>query len=145
MHFFGWCFVLFSYTFIHSFIYSFTFLFFLCPIAQTHVYATIQIGLAMVAISTLVISGIVSYTALCVTAWGYGLAFGCYRYTLKMLALERVRAKHFTKAWGKCAYLYLTHLQNPNHLPHCTTLIEAFFPSTAHNLTLVGNVFKIRS
>lgn len=63
-----------------------------------------QIGLAMVAVSTLVISGIVSYTALCVTAWGYGLALGCYRYTLKMLALERVRAKHFTKAWGKYKY-----------------------------------------
>lgn len=62
---------------------------------------TTQIGLAIVAVSTLVISGIVSYTALCVTAWGYGLALGCYRYTLKMLALERVRAKHFTKAWGK--------------------------------------------
>lgn len=66
-----------------------------------------QIGLAMVAVSTLVISGIVSYTALCVTAWGYGLALGCYRYTLKMLALERVRAKHFTKAWGK--YKYTQH------------------------------------
>lgn len=64
-----------------------------------------QIGLAMVAVSTLVISGIVGYSALCVTAWGYGLALGCYRYTLKMLALERVRAKHFTKAWGK----YPTH------------------------------------
>lgn len=65
-----------------------------------------QIGLALVAVCTLVISGIVGYTALCVTAWGYGLALGCYRYTLKMLALERVRAKHFTKAWGKYTYMY---------------------------------------
>lgn len=63
-----------------------------------------QIGLALVAISTLVISGIAGYTALCVSAWGYGVALGCYRYTLKMLALERVRAKHFTKAWGKCKH-----------------------------------------
>lgn len=69
-----------------------------------HKTTTTQIGLAMVAVSTLVISWIVSYTALCVTAWGYGLALGCYRYTLKMLALERVRAKHFTKAWGKYKY-----------------------------------------
>lgn len=66
-----------------------------------------QIGLALVAISTLVISGIAGYTALCVTAWGYGVALGCYRYTLKMLALERVRAKHFTKAWGKCKHSIL--------------------------------------
>ncbi|XP_031623034.1 monocarboxylate transporter 1-like [Contarinia nasturtii] len=64
-----------------------------------------QMGLALVAISTLVISGIAGYTSLCVASWGYGVALGCYRYTLKMLALERVRAKHFTKAWGfiRCA------------------------------------------
>lgn len=61
----------------------------------------VQIGLAMVAISTLFVSGIVGYTGLCISAWSYGLALGCYRYTLKMFALERVRAKHFTKAWGK--------------------------------------------
>lgn len=61
----------------------------------------VQIGLAMVAISMLFVSGIVGYTGLCISAWSYGLALGCYRYTLKMFALERVRAKHFTKAWGK--------------------------------------------
>lgn len=103
MH-FAFCslsFAYFSFCFIfkHSLKYSFTF----CLSITHTIFTNIQIGLAMVAVSTLVISGIVSYTALCVTAWGYGLAFGCYRYTLKMLALERVRAKHFTKAWGKCA------------------------------------------
>lgn len=77
------------------------------PLSFSPLLQQTQIGLAMVAVSTLVISGIVSYTALCVTAWGYGLALGCYRYTLKMLALERVRAKHFTKAWGK--YKYTQH------------------------------------
>lgn len=102
LSFFWHCFVLF---YFHSFIHSFIHSHFAVPLlyysfTHTHIFIT-QIGLAMVAVSTLVISGIVSYTALCVTAWGYGLAFGCYRYTLKMLALERVRAKHFTKAWGK--------------------------------------------
>lgn len=58
----------------------------------------------MIAVSTLIISGITGYTGLCISAWTYGLALGCYRYTLKMLALERVRAKHFTKAWGKLKY-----------------------------------------
>lgn len=126
------CAIVLYHFFIHSLIHVSLFY---CPYTHT------QIGLAMVAVSTLVISGIVSYTALCVTAWGYGLAFGCYRYTLKMLALERVRAKHFTKAWGKAAFThththihssYLIHLQNPKHLPYCTIIIiEAFFSSTA--------------
>lgn len=37
---------------------------------------------------------------MCLLAWTYGLGLGSFRYSLKMLALERIRAKHFTKAWG---------------------------------------------
>lgn len=57
--------------------------------------------MTLVAISTLVISAVTGYRSLCILAWGYGLGLGGYRYSLKMFALERVRAKHFTKAWGK--------------------------------------------
>lgn len=60
----------------------------------------VQIGLVMIAVSTLIISGSVGYRSLCMLAWAYGLGLGSYRYALKMLALERVRAKYFTKAWG---------------------------------------------
>lgn len=37
---------------------------------------------------------------MCLLAWTYGLGLGSFRYSFKMLALERIRAKHFTKAWG---------------------------------------------
>lgn len=40
------------------------------------------------------------YRHLCLLAWTYGLGLGSFRYSMKMLALERIRAKHFTKAWG---------------------------------------------
>lgn len=60
-----------------------------------------QVSVTLLAISTLVISTVTGYRSLCISAWGYGLGLGGYRYSLKMLALERVRAKHFTKAWGK--------------------------------------------
>lgn len=40
------------------------------------------------------------YRNLCLLAWTYGLGLGSFRYSIKMLALERIRAKHFTKAWG---------------------------------------------
>lgn len=60
---------------------------------------------------------------LCVAAWGYGVAFGSYRYTLKMLALERVRAKHFTKAWGKCKQTRNTHQCTPYAILLCVCVL----------------------
>ncbi|KAJ6645744.1 Monocarboxylate transporter 2 [Pseudolycoriella hygida] len=59
-----------------------------------------QVSITLIAISTLIISAVTGYRSLCILAWGYGLGLGGYRYSLKMFALERVRAKHFTKAWG---------------------------------------------
>lgn len=55
----------------------------------------------LVAISTLVLSAVTGYRSLCIVAWTYGLGLGGYRYTMKMFTLERVKGKHFTKAWGK--------------------------------------------
>ncbi|XP_055684488.1 monocarboxylate transporter 12 [Lutzomyia longipalpis] len=56
--------------------------------------------LTLAAISILILSAVSGYRSLCLLAWTYGLGLGGYRYTLKMLTLERVRAKHFTKSWG---------------------------------------------
>lgn len=53
------------------------------------------------AISMLVLSTVGEHHYFCLVAWIYGLSLGAYRYTFKMLALERIRGKHFTKAWGK--------------------------------------------
>lgn len=54
----------------------------------------------MVSLSLLVLSAVADYRGLCFSAWAYGLGLGGYRYTLKMLAIERIRGKYFSKAWG---------------------------------------------
>lgn len=48
--------------------------------------------------ATSIVSG---YRTICILAWMYGFGMGAYRYSLKMFALERVRARYFTRAWGK--------------------------------------------
>uniref|UniRef100_A0A182WH16 Major facilitator superfamily (MFS) profile domain-containing protein n=1 Tax=Anopheles minimus TaxID=112268 RepID=A0A182WH16_9DIPT len=54
----------------------------------------------LVSVSLLVLSAVADYRGLCFSAWAYGLGLGGYRYTLKMLAIERIRGKYFSKAWG---------------------------------------------
>lgn len=61
------------------------------------------------AVSTLIISGVTGYRNLCLLGWSYGLGLGGYRYALKMLALERIRPKYFTKAWGNQILLLPTY------------------------------------
>ena len=66
----------------------------------------------MVSISILILSMLSSnYHSLCVITWIYGLGLGGYRYSLKMLALERVRGKFFSKAWGELIILFQLILQ----------------------------------
>ena len=60
-----------------------------------------QISVILISLSTLVLSAVSGYRGLCVIAWVYGVGLGGYRYSLKMLALERFRGKYFTKAWGE--------------------------------------------
>lgn len=59
------------------------------------------------AISMLVLSGVSEHHYFCLVAWTYGLSLGGYKYSLKMLSLERIRGKYFTKAWGK--YCFILH------------------------------------
>ncbi|XP_062705982.1 monocarboxylate transporter 12 isoform X2 [Aedes albopictus] len=54
----------------------------------------------LISLSLLVLSAVADYRGLCFSAWAYGLGLGGYRYTLKMLAIERIRGKYFSKAWG---------------------------------------------
>lgn len=54
----------------------------------------------LISLSLLVLSAVADYRGLCFSAWAYGLGLGGYRYTLKMLAIERIRGKYFSKSWG---------------------------------------------
>lgn len=40
------------------------------------------------------------YKGLCILSWLYGIGLGGFQYSLKILALERIKLKHFSKAWG---------------------------------------------
>ncbi|CAD7079779.1 unnamed protein product [Hermetia illucens] len=59
-----------------------------------------QISIVITSLSTLILSAVFGFRNLCILSWTYGIGLGGFRYTLKMLALERVRTKYFTKAWG---------------------------------------------
>ncbi|XP_055920964.1 monocarboxylate transporter 10 [Eupeodes corollae] len=73
-----------------------------CRINNTLISVQIvsQASLLAVAVSILFLSFVLGFRPLCVLCWIYGIGFGGFRYSLKMLALQRVKAKYFTKAWG---------------------------------------------
>lgn len=93
-----------------------------------------QACVILIAISMLVLSAVTSYRNLCLTAWAYGLGLGGYRYSLKMLALERIRGKHFSKAWGNKFYINTKYFRiNMNDGILCITNSIIY-----HNYTLIG-------
>ncbi|KAM7353347.1 uncharacterized protein ACRADG_005441 [Cochliomyia hominivorax] len=58
-----------------------------------------QVFLAAVALSILFMSFVMGYKGLCILSGIYGVGFGGFRFSLKMLALERVKVK-FSKTWS---------------------------------------------
>lgn len=52
-------------------------------------------------ISMLALSSVEGYHGYVLFAWMYGLCLGGYLYSMKMLTMERVRGRHFTRVWGK--------------------------------------------
>lgn len=51
-------------------------------------------------ISLLALSAVQGYHGYVLFAWLYGICLGGFTYSLKMFTLERIRSRHFTKAWG---------------------------------------------
>ncbi|XP_030383874.1 monocarboxylate transporter 7 [Scaptodrosophila lebanonensis] len=59
-----------------------------------------QLFISIVALAILFLSFVMGYTGLCILSWIYGIGLGGFQYSLKILALERIKLKHFSKAWG---------------------------------------------
>ncbi|XP_028898653.1 uncharacterized protein LOC105216139 [Zeugodacus cucurbitae] len=59
-----------------------------------------QVFIALIAISILSLSFVVSFRWFCILGWMYGIGFGGFRYAFKILTLDRVKVKQFSKAWG---------------------------------------------
>lgn len=51
-------------------------------------------------ISLLALSAVQGYHGYVLFVWLYGICLGGYSYSLKMFTLERIRARHYTKAWS---------------------------------------------
>lgn len=49
----------------------------------------------------LALSSVEGYHGYVLFAWMYGLCLGGFLYSMKMLTMERVRGRHFTKVWGE--------------------------------------------
>lgn len=64
-------------------------------------FSTSQVFIALVAISILSLSFVVSFRWFCILGWMYGIGFGGFRYAFKILTLDRVKVKQFSKAWGE--------------------------------------------
>ncbi|XP_073827361.1 uncharacterized protein [Musca autumnalis] len=58
-----------------------------------------QVFLAAVALSILFMSFLMGYKSLCILSGIYGVGFGGFRFSLKMLVLEKVKLK-FSKTWS---------------------------------------------
>ncbi|XP_037884068.1 monocarboxylate transporter 2 isoform X1 [Glossina fuscipes] len=58
-----------------------------------------QFFIASVALSILFMSFVMGYRSLCILSGLYGVGFGGFRFSFKMLALERIKMK-FSKTWG---------------------------------------------
>ncbi|XP_036328523.1 uncharacterized protein LOC118740892 [Rhagoletis pomonella] len=59
-----------------------------------------QVFIALIAISILSLSFVVSFRWFCILGWMYGIGFGGFRYAFKILALDRIKVKQFSKAWS---------------------------------------------
>lgn len=51
-------------------------------------------------ISLLALSAVQGYHGYVLFVWLYGICLGGYNYSLKMFTLERIRARHYSKAWS---------------------------------------------
>ncbi|XP_049817094.1 monocarboxylate transporter 2-like [Aethina tumida] len=68
-----------------------------CLISRQYLCQAAMVGIG---ISLLAMSAVQGYHGYVLFVWLYGICLGGFTYSLKMFALERVRGRHFTKAWS---------------------------------------------
>ncbi|XP_017775060.1 PREDICTED: monocarboxylate transporter 2-like [Nicrophorus vespilloides] len=59
-----------------------------------------QAALVGIGLSLLALSAVQGYHGYVLFVWLYGVCLGGYNYSIKMYTLERIRARHYTKAWS---------------------------------------------
>ncbi|XP_046969523.1 monocarboxylate transporter 3-like isoform X2 [Vanessa tameamea] len=68
-----------------------------CLVSKQYLCQTAMLGIG---ISMLALSSVEGYHGYVLFAWMYGLCLGGFLYSMKMLTMERVRGRHFTKVWS---------------------------------------------
>ncbi|GJQ80008.1 hypothetical protein Trydic_g9481 [Trypoxylus dichotomus] len=68
-----------------------------CLISRQYLCQASMVGIG---ISLLALSAVQGYHGYVLFVWMYGICLGGYSYSLKMFTLERIKARHFTKAWS---------------------------------------------
>ncbi|CAK1555760.1 unnamed protein product [Leptosia nina] len=68
-----------------------------CLVSKQYLCQTAMLGIG---ISILALSSVEGYHGYVLFAWMYGLCLGGFLYSMKMLTMERVRGRHFTKVWS---------------------------------------------
>ncbi|KAJ8959186.1 hypothetical protein NQ318_022447 [Aromia moschata] len=68
-----------------------------CLISRQYLCQAAMVGIG---ISLLALSAVQGYHGYVLFVWLYGICLGGYTYSLKMFTLERIKGRHFTKAWS---------------------------------------------
>ncbi|XP_018574164.1 monocarboxylate transporter 2-like [Anoplophora glabripennis] len=68
-----------------------------CLISRQYLCQAAMVGIG---ISLLALSAVQGYHGYVLFVWLYGICLGGFTYSLKMFTLERVKGRHFTKAWS---------------------------------------------
>ncbi|KAJ8712329.1 hypothetical protein PYW07_005171 [Mythimna separata] len=68
-----------------------------CLVSKQYLCQTAMVGIG---ISMLALSSVEGYHGYVLFTWMYGLCLGGFLYSMKMLTMERVRGRHFTRVWG---------------------------------------------
>lgn len=58
-----------------------------------------QVASVICGISIMTLIAVNGHNGQVIFAWVYGFSLGAYNYSLKVYTYERVRARHFAKAW----------------------------------------------
>ncbi|XP_065158955.1 monocarboxylate transporter 2-like isoform X2 [Atheta coriaria] len=91
-----------------------------CTISRQYLTQTAMLGTGF---SLLAMSAVQGYHGYVLFVWMYGVFLGGYTYALKMFTLERIKARHYTKAWsfvqGACSLPVLIGIPITGYVNQC--------------------------
>ncbi|KAK5641908.1 hypothetical protein RI129_010455 [Pyrocoelia pectoralis] len=107
-----------------------------CLISRQYLCQASMVGIG---ISLLALSAIQGYHGYVLFVWLYGICLGGFSYSLKMFTFERIRARHFTKAWG--------FVQGAKSIPvllgvPITGYINQIYPKSGYYISFVSTILE---